>query len=77
MLFANKTTLKKNSTYLEHIHHGVCTNYIDLEIELKYTLGENNLLCGITMDGKKYIRLEPCPIKHIIDLSNLSYQMKL
>jgi trehalose-6-phosphatase len=51
-LLVDKTTLKKNSTFLEQIHQQICTNYRDLEIELKYTLSENKILCGITMDGR-------------------------
>jgi len=53
MLLVDKTTLAKNSTSLKQIHQQICTNYRDLNIELKYTLSENKILCGITMDGRK------------------------
>ncbi|MBA3284258.1 MAG: HAD-IIB family hydrolase [Nitrosopumilus sp.] len=52
MLLVDKTTLKNNSTFLKQIHQQICTNYRDLKIELKYTLSENKILCGITVDGR-------------------------
>ncbi|MBA3285196.1 MAG: HAD-IIB family hydrolase [Nitrosopumilus sp.] len=51
-LSVDKTTLKKNSIFLKQIHQQVCADYGDLNIELKYTLSENKILCGITMDGR-------------------------
>jgi len=51
-LLVDKATLKNSSVFLEQIHQQICKNYRDLEIELKCTLSENKILCGITMDGR-------------------------
>lgn len=51
-LLFDKTTLKKSSAFLEQIHQQIGKNYGDLDIELKHTLSENKILCGITMDGR-------------------------
>ncbi len=54
MLLVYKTTLKKNLVFLKQIHQQLCTNYRNLKIELKYTLSENKILCGLTVDGRIY-----------------------
>jgi hydroxymethylpyrimidine pyrophosphatase-like HAD family hydrolase len=47
------TTLKNSSAFLEQVHQQTFKNYRDLKIELKCTLSENKMLCGITMDGRR------------------------
>lgn len=52
VLLVNKTTLKNNSIFLKQIHQQICANYRNLKIDLKYTLSENKISCGITVDER-------------------------
>ena len=51
-LAVDKATLRTNSVFLKQIHRQICPNYGDLDLELKYTLSENKILSGITVDGR-------------------------